>query len=102
MKKYSKIALIFIILIQLLGIIIGCAPKAQPKGWVSVEKAPMRVIVFDNEADIKTETIRMIMREVGSQKYEKATFNETVQIGAGFDVGVTHHTSSDSQIKIGE
>ena len=102
MRKYAKLVLIFIVAIQLIGMIIGCTPKAQPKGWVSVEKPPMRVIVFDNEEDIKQETIRMIMKEVGSQKYESYPFNETTQVGVGFDIGVDHHTSSNSQIKIGE
>lgn len=102
MKRLANRVLIFIVVLHTMSFIVGCSPKAQPKGWVSVEKPPMRVIVLDNEEDITPETIEMIIRYVGKQPYRDYRFNETTQIGVGFDVDVDHHTSDNKQIKIGD
>jgi len=63
----------------------GCSHRNQPKGWLSVEKAPMRVILVDNEKDIDINTVNMVISHFKGVKYEECNFNGDTRIGIMFD-----------------
>ena len=75
MKRYLRYGSMLILSIMLLGIIIGCSNRLQPKAWLSVEKAPMRVIIVDNEKDITPATINMVIRQVHHTSFKDYKFN---------------------------
>ena len=63
----------------------GCSHRTQPKGWLSVEKAPMRVILVDNEKDIDINTVNMVISHFKGVKYNACSFNSDTKIGIMFD-----------------
>ena len=87
MKRYAKGVLILIVLLYALT---ACSYRQEPKGWVSVEKAPMRVIVVDNEHDITPEVIHRLVDQVKSVPYHDYKFNDGVSIGVDYKSSIKH------------
>jgi hypothetical protein len=79
---------------------IGCAQKIQPKAWLSVEKAPMRVIIVDNEKDINPETVHMIVDHLMSVDYKDYKFNDKTNIGVTTSVDDQRHSSSSNKVEL--
>ncbi len=84
-------------LIPIVFIVSGCSQHSQPKGWLSVEKSPIRVIIVDNEKDIEPGLIHRVISSVKTTKYEDVDFNENTNIGINFDANA-HHSSSNSNV----
>ena len=95
-QKYIRYGAVVILVVMGIVALIGCGHKIQPKAWLSIEKAPMRVIIVDNEKDISPATIKMIMNHVGSMQYEDYQFNSSTNVGLSHDVDFSRqdHTSS--------
>ena len=80
MKRYIRIISGILVTGFIATIIIGCAQKIQPKGWLSVEKPPMRVILVDNEKDINQNMVHMVIGHVAMEKYKDYKFNDKAEI----------------------
>jgi hypothetical protein len=81
--------------------LIGCSQGIQPKAWLSVEKAPMRVIIVDNEKDIEPETVHRIISQLKGIEYESYQFNSGTNIGVATSVNDQRHSSSSNILDVG-
>ena len=78
MKRMISICiLVFLFLV----FIIGCSQKIQPKAWLSVEKSPMRVIIFDSEKDVDPKVVKMVIDSLVDIPYNDYVFNDETRIG---------------------
>ncbi len=100
MKRYLHYGSMFILSVMLLGIIVGCSDKLQPKAWLSVEKAPMRVIIVDNEKDITPATINMVIRQVHQTSYKDYQFNPTTAVSVTADYSAEKQDHSSSKLEV--
>ncbi len=78
MKRVLELVIIFIMVAIVIYAITGCS--SQKKSWVSIEKAPMRVIYIDDEMD--PIFINGLVDYVGSQEYKDYYFNESTVVSA--------------------
>ena len=95
-KKLIRYFSYFIFSLILLPLVIGCSTKPQPKAWLSIEKAPMRVIFVDNERDIKSETVHRLVNQMKDMKFDKVEFNQDTFIGMDHDID---YSISDNVVK---
>lgn len=100
-SKYFKYGSIVVLSFMAIVAIIGCSQSIQPKAWLSVEKAPMRVIVVDNEKDIEPEVIHMIIDHLENIKYENYHFNTETGIGINHVVDYDRDDHTSSSITVG-
>ena len=100
-KKYIRYGSVVILLVMGAVVLIGCAQKIQPKAWLSVEKAPMRVILVDNEKDITPQTVHMVIDHVNSVDYRDYKFNDNTGISLHSDVNDQRHSSSTTILDAG-
>jgi hypothetical protein len=102
MKQYNIGAIMFLLFVILILVLAatGCTTKHQPKGWVSITKAPMRVIVVDDEKDVDPDTIQMIMRYVGSQSYKEYYFNDHVGISTDYSANLNKNVSESRMFNL--
>jgi len=100
MKRYLRYGSILILSIMLIGIIVGCSQRLQPKAWLSVEKAPMRVIIVDNEKDITPATINMVIRQVHQTGYKDYQFNPTTGVSISTDHSVMREDHTSSKLEV--
>jgi hypothetical protein len=66
-------------------LLVGCVNRSQYKGWVSVEKAPIRVIVVDSEKDVDPKLTLDIINAVSLVPFNKIDFNQKTEIGVNTD-----------------
>ena len=101
LKKQSKIVLVFIVLLNAFALIVGCSYRHPPKAMMSIEKAPMRVILIDDSHDIDPKTIQMVMRYIGSQAYHDYQFNEFTGLGIDYDAQEAKSDAVSRSVGIG-
>ena len=80
MRRVLELIIIFLIVIIFVYAITGCSQVSKKKSWVSIEKAPMRVIYVDDEMD--TVFINGLVDYVGKQEYKDYYFNESTVVSA--------------------
>ena len=86
----------------LVFLITGCSTLPQHKAWVSVEKAPMRVILVDNEKDIDPQDVCVIVDKLKDIKYEDYQFNDSTSISVNYDATATQVSNVEYNINKGE
>ena len=96
--KYGAISIL--VFMGVLGV-IGCSQSIQPKAWLSVEKAPMRVILVDNERDISPQTVHMVIDHLNHIKYENYQFNSNTGVTVSSSVDDNRHSSSSTVLDLG-
>ena len=100
-RKYIRYGSVVILVAIGIVSIIGCSQGIQPKAWLSVEKAPMRVILVDNEKDISPETVHMVIDHLNMIKYEDYQFNSNTGVSVTTSVDDQRHSSSSNTLDIG-
>ena len=91
-----------IVILVFLGIvgIIGCGHKIRPKGWLSVEKPPIRVILVDSESDIDEATVCMVLDKVSRLDYRDVKFNESTTVGVNTEYIVNRTDNITTSLKV--
>ncbi len=80
MRRVLELVIIFIMVAIVLYVITGCSQINQHRAWVSVEKAPMRIIYVDDSDKMDHIFIGKLVNHVGSQEYKDYYFNESTSI----------------------
>ncbi len=101
-RRYLRYGSIVILVYFVIVILVGCSHKIQPKAWMSVEKAPMRVIIVDNEKDIDSATIHMVIDHLRSVPYKDYQFNSETGIGINHNVDYSRQDHTSSSIAVGD
>ncbi len=78
-------------------IFVGCGQKApENKSWLSVEKAPMRVVIVCDDEDLTPELINRTIKDIRSIPYKDYYFNENMSVSAtGNSQSVDTSTTSE-------
>ena len=69
-----------LLIITIFALLLTACNRHQPKAWVSVEKAPMRVIYVDYYKDINESTVKYLARCLRDVKFNNYKFNEVTGI----------------------
>ena len=89
-KQYIKTVLFFVIAVNTAGVIIGCSHKPQAKGYVCVEKSPIKITYIDYHKEITPNTVRDIVNQAHEFPYKNQKMNENNNVIISYDAKVTH------------
>ena len=94
--------MIFIAAFNLLALasLQGCAGKHEPKSYVSVEKAPMKVVYIDYSRDIKATDVDRYIRAVSNVPYQDIKLNENSVVDVRYNVSAASDHSSATALNL--
>ena len=72
----------------------GCSYVPHPKGYVCVEKPPIKVTYIDYHKDITAKTVHDMMNDTKAFKWQPSTVNEKNEVIVDYNAAGHHSTAS--------
>ncbi len=91
--KYLTLSVLAVSLLLL----FGCA-QPQPKGYVSIEKSPIKITYIDYHNDITPYTVQVLVNQVKNVPYKSHDLNEKNEVIIGYSANIDY-TKSETTVK---
>ncbi len=103
-EKLAALVLLFVFVLNMGAVLLlsGCSYRHKPRGYVCIEKPPIKTTYVDFDKDITPETVRMMMNETHRFTYRDMKLNERNEITVNYSGSVQHGTTDITEFSVGE